>query len=109
VSRVTSRAARLVDGAREATRAVVDAGRDRNGFHRRRVRFDGPVFAVWGDSDRLVPLSHRRGVSAALPQASIDVWEGMGHHPVRERFDDLLSLIASAMRSDAAHPVARAA
>jgi pimeloyl-ACP methyl ester carboxylesterase len=96
VERVTGRGAKLVEGAREGTRAVVDAGRGKAAFHRRRVRFDGPVYAVWGDRDRLVPLSHRRGVKAAFPHAHIDVWEDMGHHPLRERFDDLLALIARA-------------
>jgi pimeloyl-ACP methyl ester carboxylesterase len=66
-------------------------------FHRRRVRFDGPVFAVWGDRDRLVSPSHRSGVLTAFPKASIDVWAGMGHHPIRERFDDLLDLVKSAL------------
>jgi pimeloyl-ACP methyl ester carboxylesterase len=96
VSRVTGRAAALIDGAREGTHAVVDAGRAKNAFHRRRVQFDGPVYAVWGDHDRLVPLTHRHGVKAAFPQAEIAVWEDMGHHPLRERFDDLLALIARA-------------
>lgn len=96
VERVTGRGARLVAGAREGTRAVVDAGRDKAAFHRRRVRFDGPVYAVWGDRDRLVPPSHLRGVEAAFPHAHVDVWEDMGHHPLRERFDDLLALIARA-------------
>ena len=97
VTRVTSRGASLVDGAREGTRAVVEAGRCRDAFHRRRVRYDGPVFAVWGDRDRLVPLSHRTGVHTAFPQASIEVWRGMGHHPLRERFDDLRSLVTRAV------------
>jgi pimeloyl-ACP methyl ester carboxylesterase len=97
VSRVTSHGRILVDGAREGTRAVVEAGRGRDAFHRRRVAYDGPVFAVWGDRDRLVPASHRRGVERALPQATIEIWQGMGHHPHRERFDELRALIARAL------------
>jgi pimeloyl-ACP methyl ester carboxylesterase len=107
VDRVTRRGGSLVDGAREGTRAVVDAGRAKGAFHRRRVRFDGPVFAVWGDRDRLVPLSHRDGVRAAFPQARIDVWPGMGHHPLRERFDDLLALITRAGDRQLAYAVPR--
>jgi pimeloyl-ACP methyl ester carboxylesterase len=96
VSRLTERGASLVDGAREGTRAVVDAGRSRLAFHRRRVDYDGPVFAVWGGRDRLVPVSHRRGVRVAFPHAHIDVWPEMGHHPLRERFEDLRELITRA-------------
>jgi pimeloyl-ACP methyl ester carboxylesterase len=93
VERITNRAGELVAGAREGTRAVVDAGRDHDAFHRRRINYDGPVFAVWGDNDRLVPVAHRHGVKAAFPQARIQVWYEMGHHPLSERFDDLLALV----------------
>jgi pimeloyl-ACP methyl ester carboxylesterase len=96
VGRVTSRGAALVHGAREGTRAVVDAGRAPDGFHQRRLAFSGPVFAVWGNHDRLVPTSHRHGVRRAFPQVELELWSGMGHHPVRERFDDLLALIVRA-------------
>lgn len=98
VDRVTSRAGALVDGAREGTRAVAQAGRCRHAFHRRRVGYDGPVFAVWGDQDRLLPVSHRHGVKAAFPHARIDVWKGMGHHPLPERFEDLIAVIREASK-----------
>jgi hypothetical protein len=101
VERVISRGGLLVEGAREGTRAVVHAGRDKDAFHRRRVGYDGPVLAVWGDRDRLVPVSHRHGVKTAFPQAQIQVWYGMGHHPLSERFDKLLAMIKTA--STAAH------
>jgi pimeloyl-ACP methyl ester carboxylesterase len=107
VDRVTSRGSMLVDGAREGTRAVVEAGRSADAFHRRRVRFRGPVFAIWGDRDRLVPASHRHGVLRAFPKASIDVWHGMGHHPIRERFDDLLDVVERAVAAGRAKPARR--
>jgi len=97
VDRVTSRAGALTPGAREGTRAVVDAGRSHDAFHRRRVDYHGPVFALWGDQDRLVPASHRHGLRVAFPQARIDLWRNMGHHPLRERFDDLIGLIHQAL------------
>lgn len=96
VDRVTARGPALVAGAREGTRAVVDAGRSREAFYRRRVRYSGPVFALWGDQDRLVPPSHRHAVRAAFPDAQIDLWAGMGHHPLHERFDALTALIDQA-------------
>jgi pimeloyl-ACP methyl ester carboxylesterase len=97
VDRVTSRGGALAAGAREGTRAVVEAGRSRQAFHRRRVDYDGPVDAVWGDCDRLVPLSHRDGVRAAFPHARVHVWRGMGHDPLRERLDEVTDLIARAV------------
>ena len=93
VDRVTSRGGRLVAGACEGTRAVVDSGRSRDAFHRRRIDYDGAVFAIWGADDRLVPISHCERVKAALPQAQVDIWPGMGHHPIRERRADLIATI----------------
>jgi pimeloyl-ACP methyl ester carboxylesterase len=101
VDRLTSRGSCLVDGARKATRALVEAGRAPDAFHRRRVQYGGPVYAVWGDRDRLVPVSHREGLRAAFPQASIDVWNGMGHHPARERMEDLIAVIDQAATAGA--------
>jgi len=104
VDRVTDRGGALVDGAREGTRAVAESGRSRDAFHRRRVDYDGPVYAVWGDRDRLVPVSHRRGVKVAFPHARIQIWPGMGHHAVRERFDDLLAVVHAAVTDARAVP-----
>lgn len=96
VDRVTDRGGQLLAGAREGTRAAAEAGRSRDAFHRRGIAYDGPVFAIWGGHDRLVPGSHAEGVSAALPQARVDVWSGMGHHPIRERVEDLMATIERA-------------
>jgi pimeloyl-ACP methyl ester carboxylesterase len=86
IERVT-RHGSLAAGFREATRAVVAAGRSRNAFHRRRLGYRGPVCAVWGDRDRLVPSGHSNGVLTAFPHARVEIWRGMGHHPTRERFE----------------------
>ena len=97
VDRVADRGGKLVPGVREGTRATADGGRSHDAFHRRAVGYDGPVFAIWGDQDRLVPVSHAKGVRAALPQAEVDIWRGMGHHPIQERFEDLIATIARAV------------
>jgi pimeloyl-ACP methyl ester carboxylesterase len=115
VERVTSRGRSLVDGVREATRSMTEAGRSPDAFRQRGVRYDGPVHAVWGDRDLLVPLSHRHGVLAAFPQARIEVWKGMGHHPMRERLDDLIEIVQAAIAESqgrnrpSAPPLSRAA
>jgi pimeloyl-ACP methyl ester carboxylesterase len=107
VDRVTDRGGRLVAGAREGTRAAADAGRSSEAFHRRSIAYHGPVFAIWGKKDRLVSVSHQQGVRAALPQAQVDVWSGMGHHPIRERVDELIATIDRAVAA-AGVPTARA-
>jgi pimeloyl-ACP methyl ester carboxylesterase len=101
VARVTGRGGAVVDGAREATRAIVHGARARDAFHRRRLDYHGPAYALWGDRDRLVPSAHARGVRTALPQARIEISPGMGHHPMRERFDKVVALVDHARTSAA--------
>lgn len=98
LDRVADRGGALVPGAIEATKAVVRGGRARSAFSRRSVAYSGPVVAVWGDHDRMVPLSHAGGLTRALPQAELHVWPGMGHHPQAERPRELAELLEDACR-----------
>jgi pimeloyl-ACP methyl ester carboxylesterase len=83
--RLRRRAFQSAPGVRSAVTAISAAGRSPRGFHRRGVEFDGPVAALWGARDALVPLAHTKAVKTALPQAHVEVWPRMGHHPQRER------------------------
>jgi pimeloyl-ACP methyl ester carboxylesterase len=83
--RLRRRAFQSAPGVRNAVTAIAAAGRSPRGFHHRRVAFDGPVAALWGERDALVPLAHTKAVKTALPQAHVEVWPRMGHHPQRER------------------------
>jgi pimeloyl-ACP methyl ester carboxylesterase len=83
--RLRRRAFQSAPGVRTAVGAIAAAGRSKRGFHKRAVDFDGPVAALWGARDALVPLSHTEAVKTALPQVHLEVWPRMGHHPQRER------------------------
>jgi pimeloyl-ACP methyl ester carboxylesterase len=96
LTRVRERAGRSAPGARDAVAAVVAAGLSERAFHRRRVAYSGSVAVLWGDRDRLVPPGHARGVEAALPQAAVEVWEGIGHHPQCERFEAFCGFVERA-------------
>lgn len=85
LARLLDRRGTLVPGAVAATKAVVRGGLSARAFHRRRVGYDGPVVLLWGDRDRLVPISHMAGVVTAFPHVDARVWRGMGHHPQVER------------------------
>jgi pimeloyl-ACP methyl ester carboxylesterase len=89
LGRLRSGARRTTAGVQMAVKATADAGRSKDAFFRREVGYHGPVRALWGSRDHVVPRSHADGVLTAFPQASITVWEGMGHHPQRERAADL--------------------
>ena len=85
MARLRRRAPRGPSGMRAATVAIAASGHSARGFARRPVAFDGPVAVVWGARDALVPTAHIAALRRALPQAHVEVWNGMGHHPQRER------------------------
>jgi pimeloyl-ACP methyl ester carboxylesterase len=93
---------RVVGGARQALRTIVRCGIDKRAFFRRRVDYDGPVVALWGDRDRLVPVRHAGRVLTTFPQADVQVWEGMGHHPQSERIRPFCALLERACRAETA-------
>jgi pyruvate dehydrogenase E2 component (dihydrolipoamide acetyltransferase) len=93
VDRLRRRAWHSGPGVRAAAEAIAHAGRDPRGFTKVPIRFDGPVAALWGEHDALVSRSHIPALQRALPQAYVEVWKGMGHHPQRERTAQLARFI----------------
>ncbi|HYB27568.1 MAG TPA: alpha/beta hydrolase [Solirubrobacteraceae bacterium] len=94
--RLRKNAFRWAPGAACANEAITASGLSRRAFHRRQLDYAGPVLALWGDRDRLVPLAHRDGVMTAFPQAEVTVWKNMGHHPQRERPNELAQFVQAA-------------
>jgi pimeloyl-ACP methyl ester carboxylesterase len=89
VTRMRASASRAPSGVRPAVVAIASRGRERQ----RRLDFHGPVGVLWGADDVLVPAGHARRVRAAFPQAEVERWPGMGHHPQQERLDDLIAFV----------------
>jgi pimeloyl-ACP methyl ester carboxylesterase len=96
VARLRKNAYRWAPGAGCANEAVAASGLSHRAFYRRQLDYHGPVLALWGDRDRLVPLAHRDGVMAAFPQAQVSIWKKMGHHPQHERPSELAQFIETA-------------
>jgi pimeloyl-ACP methyl ester carboxylesterase len=94
--RLRKNAFRWAPGAACANEAITASGLSRRAFYRRRLEYTGPVLALWGDRDRLVPLAHGEGVMTAFPQAQVSLWKKMGHHPQRERPSELAHFIEAA-------------
>src|SRR5215212_6767987 len=90
---------RVVGGARQAIRTIVRCGIDKRAFFRRAVEYAGPVVALWGDRDRLVPVRHADRVLTTFPQADVQVWNGMAHHPQRERIRPFCALVERVCRA----------
>jgi pyruvate dehydrogenase E2 component (dihydrolipoamide acetyltransferase) len=93
MGRVRRRAFSNSHGVSMAAEAIAAAGRSPRGFSRRAVAFTGPVAALWGESDALVSPTHVKALRRALPQAHVEIWHGMGHHPQRERPAQLAEFI----------------
>lgn len=85
MARIVRRSLRSGPGVSAAVQAIAAAGRSERAFAKRTLDFDGPVAALWGEHDALVPRDHIEALRRALPQAHVEVWHGMGHHPQRER------------------------
>lgn len=109
VDRLRHSALRSGRGARMAVEAIAAEGRAADGLGRRRVAFDGPVAALWGARDALVPVAHADGVRRAFPQATVEVWPGMGHHPQHERPAELERFLEQATDGPGTPAVRRAA
>ncbi len=85
MGRIVRRSFRSGPGVSHAVQAISAAGRSERAFAKREIAFDGPVAALWGEHDALVPTAHAEALQGSLPQAHVEVWRGMGHHPQRER------------------------
>jgi pimeloyl-ACP methyl ester carboxylesterase len=96
VARLRKNAYRWAPGAQCANEAITASGHSPRAFYRRQLDYPGPVLALWGDRDRLVPIAHGDGVMTAFPQARISVWKDMGHHAQRERPSQLAHFIEAA-------------
>jgi pimeloyl-ACP methyl ester carboxylesterase len=108
VARLRKNAYRWAPGAECANEAITASGLSPRAFYRRQLDYHGPVLALWGDRDRVVPLAHRDGVMTAFPQAHISVWKKMGHHPQRERASELARFIEAACGSALPSPCSAA-
>lgn len=88
-------AVRWAEGAEHGVRAIQAAG-NADALTRRTLSYKGPVSVLWGSRDLLVPLAHAKAVQRALPQATLTVMSGAGHHPQIEDPGQIVSFISSA-------------
>lgn len=67
-------------------RALADRqARDSAGLMARLADTGLPVLLIWGEDDRLLPVSRAREAVRAVPGARLEVIEGAGHTPQAER------------------------
>lgn len=88
----------LVDGdSRRAflatIRAVVGPDGQRVSAAELLPRMKIPTLVVWGERDRLIPMSHAKAAVEYLPDARLVVFEGAGHFPHLDQPDRFASLM----------------
>jgi len=49
-----------------------------------------PTLIVWGERDRLIPVSHGRAAHEAIPGSVMRVFEGVGHFPQHDRPEEFV-------------------
>ena len=75
-------------------RAVIDPGGQAvSAMDRLYLAQAMPTLIVWGDRDRIIPVSHAHQAHEAMPQSRLEIMEGVGHFPHVEdpyRFVDIV-------------------
>ena len=56
-------------------------------------RVQVPTLVIWGEDDRIVPVSVGRRIAAAMPAARLDVISGAGHLPHIENPEEVIPLL----------------
>jgi pimeloyl-ACP methyl ester carboxylesterase len=84
----------------ELVRAV-QALRDRSDSTELARSFQGPLWIAVGDADPFLPVEEARGIVAAAPNGRLEVFEGTGHFPSRDRPDRFNELLQEFLQAAA--------
>jgi pimeloyl-ACP methyl ester carboxylesterase len=57
-----------------------------------------PTLLVWGDADRIIPVSHAYAAHDAMPGSRLEVFEGAGHFPHCEAPERFVQVLIDFMR-----------
>lgn len=67
-------------------------------------RIKAPTLLVWGDEDRLVPLSRGKQLGRAIPGARLEIIPACGHMPFIERPEQFLRAIRPFLSAQPSEP-----
>jgi pimeloyl-ACP methyl ester carboxylesterase len=74
--------------------AVIDpGGQSVSAMDRLYLAANMPTLIVWGDKDKIIPLTHAYKAHEAIPKSRLEIMEGVGHYPHVEdpfRFVEIL-------------------
>jgi pimeloyl-ACP methyl ester carboxylesterase len=58
-----------------------------------------PTLIAWGSADSIIPVAHAEVLSKTLPDARVELFEGVGHFPMVEAPDRFLSVLTDFLAS----------
>jgi pimeloyl-ACP methyl ester carboxylesterase len=58
-----------------------------------------PTLIVWGDHDKIIPLSHAYIAHEAIPNSRLEVMEGVGHFPQVEEPEQFVRILVDFLRA----------
>jgi pimeloyl-ACP methyl ester carboxylesterase len=58
-----------------------------------------PTLIVWGDRDKIIPLTHAYIAHEAIPNSRLEVMEGVGHFPHVEEPDQFVRILVDFLRT----------
>jgi pimeloyl-ACP methyl ester carboxylesterase len=75
-------------------RSVVDyRGQAVSALNRLHMSAQLPALLIWGDQDKIIPVSHAHAAHEALPGSRLEIIEGVGHFPHAEAPDRVADLL----------------
>ena len=75
-------------------RSIVAAFTMASSFARKIRRYNGKIFLIWGEEDRIIPLSSTNAFRAIRSDAELAVISGAGHLPHQEKPEETARLMA---------------
>lgn len=64
---------------------VAAAAALRDDIHQRLGEIASPTLVLWGRGDRLLPFPIAQELASLIPEAHLEIWDGVGHCPMLER------------------------
>jgi pimeloyl-ACP methyl ester carboxylesterase len=93
----------FMEAALAALRAQLDLGGQREVLLDQLPHLEIPTLVVWGESDRILPVSQAREAVALLKQGSLELIPDCGHLPQVERPDHFVEAVGRFL-DEQAHP-----
>jgi 4,5:9,10-diseco-3-hydroxy-5,9,17-trioxoandrosta-1(10),2-diene-4-oate hydrolase len=93
----------FLEAALAALRAQLDLGGQREVLLDQLPRLEIPTLIVWGESDRILPVSQAREAVARLKQGSLELIPDCGHLPQVEQPDHFVGILSRFLDEQAHH------